>query len=352
MSPRSRILLAVVVLLVLVAAVGAWYFFGEEEDAEVLELYGNVEVREVVLAFRVPGRIAETPFQEGDAVAAGDVLARLDPVPFEQALDAAEGTAEAARARLAKLESGFRPQEIRQAEAEVRRAEAAYENATKNHRRKLGLLDSGASSRRQVDAAEAARDEAEARLAAAREALALLREGFRNQDVDAARAELRAAEAGVAAARTRLDDALLVAPNDGRVLTKVHHPGAVVGAGTPVVALSLEAPTYVRAYVAEPNLGHVAPGTTAWVLTDTSDERFEGQVGFVSPRAEFTPRMVQTEDLRTDLVYRLRIVVPGAPKALRQGMPVTVHVPLADEEAGDEEESDGEQSGEEESGDG
>lgn len=329
MIHRSRIVLIVVLLLLAGAGVVAWYLVAEEDDADVLELYGNVEVREVVLGFRVPGRIEKMTSQEGDAVREGDVLARLDAEPFEEALVTAEAAAEAARARLSKLESGFRPQEIQQAEAEVRRAASAFDVAAKEYRRKLGLLDSGASSRRQVDAAEAARDQAEARLASAREALALVREGFRHQDVDAARAELRAAEARVEEARTRLDDATLVASTDGRVLTKVHHRGAVVGAGSPVYALSIEEPVYVRAYVAEPDLGRVVPGKTVRVLTDTTDESFEGRIGFVSPRAEFTPRTVETEELRTDLVYRLRVVVPGSPDGLRQGMPVTVHVPLA-----------------------
>lgn len=329
MKKRTRGLVLVIVVILAALAAAGWFLLGNGEPDDTLTLYGNVEIREVVLGFRVAGRVAEMAFQEGDAVTAGSRMARLDAVPYEQALATAEARVEAARAQLEKLESGSRPQEIEQAAARVTQAEAAFRNAEKVHTRKLGLLESGASSQREVDAALAAREETEAQLAAAREALALVREGFRRQDVAAARAELAAARARVEEARTRLDDTVLLAPSDGVVLTRVHHPGAVVGAGAPVYTLSLGDPVYVRAYVAEPDLGRVVPGAPVWVTTDSSPERHRGHVGFVSPRAEFTPRTVQTTELRTDLVYRLRIVVPDPGDGLRQGMPVTVQIPLA-----------------------
>lgn len=328
MKKRTRGLVLVTLAVVAALALAGWFFLGREEPDDTLTLYGNVEIREVVLGFRVAGRVEEMVFQEGDAVTAGSRMARLDTEPYEEALATAEAGVEVARAQLEKLESGSRPQEIEQAVARVSQAEAAFRNAEKVYRRKSGLLASGASSQREVDAALAAREETGAQLAAAREALALAREGFRRQDIAAARAELTAARARVEEARTRLDDTELIAPSDGVVLTRVHHPGSVVGAGSPVYTLSLEEPVYVRAYVAEPDLGRVVPGAPAWVSTDSSPEPIRGHIGFVSPRAEFTPRTVQTTELRTDLVYRLRIVVPDPGDGLRQGMPVTVRVPL------------------------
>src|SRR5690606_38404313 len=129
-------------------------------------------------------------------------------------------------------------------------------------------------------------------------------------------------------AMTRLDDTALVAPADGTILARVREPGAVLPPGATVDTLSVDAPVYVRAWVSEPNLGRIVLGAAVFVTTDSSDRRYRGQVGFVSPRAEFTPRSVETTDLRTDLVYRLRIVVTDADEHLRQGMPVTVSVPL------------------------
>lgn len=329
MSRRKPLPILVVIVLLAALGAAAWYLLRPGEAEDTLALYGNVEIREVVLGFRVAGRVTEMAFEEGERVEQGDLLARLDPEPFEEGLAVAESRVEQARARLDKLESGFRPQEVEQAAAQVRQAEAAFHNADKSHRRKLGLLDSGASSQREVDASRAARDEAEARLAAAREALGLVREGFRAQDVAAARAELATARAQVDEARTRLEDTTLLAPRAGTVLTRVHEPGAVVGPGAPVYALSVPAPVYVRAYVAEPDLGRVVPGAPVRVTTDSSPEPYAGHVGFVSPRAEFTPRTVQTTELRTDLVYRVRVVVPEPDDGLRLGMPVTVEIPSA-----------------------
>ncbi len=103
----------------------------------------------------------------------------------------------------------------------------------------------------------------------------------------------------------------------------------MVASSTPVYTLSLRDPVYVRAYVSEPDLGRIAPGVAVRVHTDSSDKVYRGQIGFISPRAEFTPKTVETTDLRTDLVYRLRVVVADADEGLRQGMPVTVDVDTA-----------------------
>ena len=107
-------------------------------------------------------------------------------------------------------------------------------------------------------------------------------------------------------------------------MTRVREPGAMVSVGSPVYTLSLTDKVYVRAYVAEPHLGRVSPGTGVQILTDAGGRSYSGQIGFVSPRAEFTPKSVETPALRTDLVYRLRIVVTDADSGLRQGMPVSV----------------------------
>ncbi|MGD2116057.1 MAG: secretion protein HlyD, partial [Acidobacteriota bacterium] len=217
MSQRKPTLVIVPLVIVAAAAIGAWFFLRTEETGDTLTLHGNVEIREVVLGFRVGGRVVEMAREEGERVEAGALLARLDAEPYEESLAVAASRVEQARARLEKLESGTRPQEVEQAAARVRQAEAVFENARKSYERKRGLLDSGASSRREVDATLAARDEAEARLAAAREALSLAREGFRAQDVAAARAELAVARAQVDEARTRLADTELFAPGDGVV---------------------------------------------------------------------------------------------------------------------------------------
>ena len=325
-SNKNR-LLVVVPLLLVAAGVGWWLRVGGDQAGGELELYGNVDIREVELAFRVPGRLLDMAFDEGDRVEAGQTLARLDPQPHREALAVADARVAEARANLAKLEAGSRPEEVRRAEAQVNQAEALVANAEADLKRQSGLLETGASSQKIRDAARARRDELAAQLAAAREALALAKEGFRAEDIAAARAGVAAAVAQRAQAQTQLDDCELVAPSAGTLIARIREPGSMVAQGAPVYSLSLRDPLYVRAYVGEPDLGRLAPGARVTVHTDSSEKIYEGQVGFISPRAEFTPKTVQTTDLRTDLVYRVRIVVDDADEGLRQGMPVTVRIP-------------------------
>ena len=327
MKPNPRILVPVVLLAA--AAAAALYFVNGGDDDGPLLLYGNVDIREVELAFRVPGRLAAMDVDEGETISAGQRLARLDPQPYEDALAAAEAGVLQAQANVDKLESGARPQEVQQAHARVREAEAAFRDAERNFERQRDLVETGASSQRLLDAAAAQRDATAARLASAREALALAEEGFRSEDIAAARANLAAAIAQRDQAKTQLDDTELTAPSDGTLLARIREPGSMLMRGEPVYSLSLDKPVYVRAYVSEPDLGATAPGTLVEITSDASDKVYQGRIGFVSPRAEFTPKSVETAELRTDLVYRLRIVVTDADSRLRQGMPVTVEVPRA-----------------------
>jgi HlyD family secretion protein len=328
MKPKPLIAIPVLIVVAAVAA-GAWHLFNAGDQGPSLRLYGNVDIREVELAFRVPGRLVAMNVDEGETVRAGQRIATIDPQPYEDTLAVAEAGVLQAQANLDKLESGARPQEVQQARAAVREADAAARDAELNYERQAGLVESGASSQRILDAAAAQRDATAARLAATREALALAEEGFRSEDIAAARANLAAAIARRNQAKTQLDDTGLDAPTDGTLLARVREPGSMLMQGEPVYSLSVDHPVYVRAYVSEPDLGSVAPGTMVQVTTDASDKTYTGRVGFVSPRAEFTPKSVETTELRTDLVYRLRIVITDADDRLRQGMPVTVAVPRA-----------------------
>lgn len=321
-------MIAVAVTLAVAAGLYGWRLQADDRNGRLL-LYGNVDIREVELAFRQNGRLATMAFDEGDAVQAGQPMAELDPEPYEEALAAATANVQLARAELDKLKRGSRSQEIAQAGNTVRQAEATVRNTERDFARQTELLASGASSQRIVDAAQAAHDQATAMLASAREALALQKEGSRSEDIAAGEARLAASQATLAQAGTALADARLLAPASGTVLSRVREPGSMVSTSAPVYTLSLRDPVYVRAYVAEPDLGRLAPGTKVSVRTDSSEKVYEGQIGFISPRAEFTPKSVETTDLRTDLVYRLRVVVANADEGLRQGMPVTVQVQAA-----------------------
>ncbi|HXP02083.1 MAG TPA: secretion protein HlyD [Luteibacter sp.] len=325
MQKRTRVAIALVVVLGAAVAATLWWATRKPKDGPLV-LYGNVDVRQVELAFRQPGRIVTMSVDEGDTVKGGQVVAKLDAQPYRDALASAEANARVARAQLDKLKAGNRPQEIAQAAETVRQAEATARNADRDFKRQSELLASGSSSQRTVDAARAQRDSSAASLAAARQAWELQRIGSRSEDIHAGEANLAAAEAQLAQARTALDDTTLVAPTKATVLARVIEPGSMVATSSPVYTLSLRDPVYVRAYVTEPQLGHIAPGTAVRIKTDSSARTYEGKIGFISPSAEFTPKSVETTDLRTDLVYRLRLVVADADEGLRQGMPVTVTI--------------------------
>jgi HlyD family secretion protein len=318
----------VIVAVALVVAIAGAYGWLNRQHAEnqAIVLYGNVDIREVEMAFRQPGRLKTMHFDEGDTIQPGAVLAALDAQPYQDALALAEAETLQAKVELGKLRQGNRVQEIAQAEQTVRQAEAALKFSVSEFKRLQALVASGAITQSSFDLARSARDQAAAELASAQQALALKKEGSRREDIAAAEARLAGAQAALAQAKTALADTQLVSPANAIVLTRVREPGSMVNATAPVYVLSLHDPVYVRAYVSERQLGQVVPGAKVTVRSDSSTKTYQGHIGFVSPRAEFTPKSVETTDLRTDLVYRLRIVVADADNGLRQGMPVTVQI--------------------------
>lgn len=324
---KPRLIRPIALLAIAAGAAGAHAWWGRSPAEEApLRLYGNVDIREVELAFRQGGRIARLLADEGRSVRRGELLAVLDDQPYRDALLAVQAARAQAQAELDKLRRGSRPQEIAQAEEAVRQAEAVALEADRQQMRQTALLSGGATTQRAVEAATSARDQGLAALTAARHSLSLRREGTRREDIEAAEARLALADAQLAQARTALDDARLSAPADGVVSARVREAGSMVASGTPVYTLSLQEPVYVRAYVGQAQLTRLQPGSAVTVSADGTAQRFAGTVGFISPRAEFTPKSVETTELRTELVYRVRIAVPGAAQALRQGMPVTVEL--------------------------
>ena len=329
---RKRIILrAAAGALGLALAFALWNFAiapmfrGQAEQYLVLQ--GNIDIRQVQLGFRVNGRIAEMFVEEGDRVEAGTALAHLDPESLENERAVAAAELATRQADLRRLEAGMRPAEIRSAEARVIEARASQRSAEETARRQETLFANGAVSQQSATESRARAEETRARLHVAEAALNLAREGFRAEDVDAGRAALAAAEARLRTAETRLADATLKAPSAGVVLARVREPGAIVQPGETALTLALDRPLWVRAYVQGEDLARVAPGAEAEVWTDAApDRRYRGQVGFVSPTAEFTPRTVQTENLRSGLVYQVRIIVAEPDALLRQGMPASVGI--------------------------
>ncbi|MBS0288658.1 MAG: secretion protein HlyD [Proteobacteria bacterium] len=307
-----------------------YYFYEKNKNNQELTLHGNVDIRQVDLGFRVSGRLETMLFEEGDSIKKGELLATLDKIPFEHDVANLRAQVDAALANLKKLNTGNRPQEIQEALAKVNEKQVTYENAKKSLNRKQDLLTQRYASKQEYDDAYAAANEAQAQLKSAQEALKLIKEGYRAEDIAAGGAQLEAINAQLATALSHLQDTDLRAPNDGVILTRIKEPGAILPIGTSVYTLSLVNPVWVRAYVSEQNLGLLKPGMNTLIYTDSAPNKpYHGQIGFISPQAEFTPKNIETKELRTDLVYRLRITVQDEEGYLRQGMPVTVVIPLS-----------------------
>jgi HlyD family secretion protein len=327
--------MALIVLLLAAAgsAAGlAWWLTHRESATQDLVLYGNVDLRQVALAFNNSERIADVLVQEGDPVWRGQVLARLDRSRLEPRVAQAEAQVAAQRQVVARLRNGTRPEEIAQARANVQSAAADAANARRQFTRLKSLFEGSrgrAVSQEDFDNAKAALDVAEAKFAVTQKALALAVAGPRREEVAEAEARLRADEAQLALLRQELADAQLVAPVDAVVRTRLMEVGEMASPQRSVFSLAITDPKWVRAYASEPDLGNVRPGMAAFVAVDSfPGQRFEGWGGFVSPVAEFTPKAVQTEELRTSLVYEVRVFVKDPADELRLGMPATVHLPL------------------------
>lgn len=323
---KKTIRFVIVMLIVLGGAVWGYHKY-RGENKTTLTLYGNVDIREVTLGFRVPGKLLKLFYDEGDKVKAGDVMAKLDEEPYRNQLASAQAQVDSLRARLKLRETGNRPEEIAQARSLVREREATASNAERLFKRAGELLADKGVSLQDHDNAEANHKEAQARLKSARDNLALLEAGFRTEDVSQAKADLAQTEAALATANLQLSDTVLTAPSDGIILTRAQEAGAILQSGSSVFTLSLVNPVWVRAYIHEPELGRIHPGMKVEIRTDSPDGKlYRGQIGYISPRAEFTPKTVETAELRTALVYRLRIVIENPDERLRQGMPVTAVV--------------------------
>ncbi|AJI96371.1 efflux transporter, RND family, MFP subunit [Yersinia ruckeri] len=321
---RKRIAVIVIVIALIAVAMYGWSDYRQQQD-QSLTLYGNVDIRTVNLGFRVGGRLASLDVDEGDKIQPGQQLGQLDQGPFNNALKQAQANVESAQAQLALLQAGYRDEEIAQVKSEVMQKQAAFNYTDSFLKRQQGLWSSKAISANDLDDARTSRNQAQAALQAAKDKLAQFLSGNRPQEIAQAAANVAQAEAELAQAQLNLHDTSLISPSSGTILTRAVEPGTILSAGNTVFTLSLTNPVWVRAYVDERHLGQAIPGTEVDVYTDSRPGKpYRGQIGFVSPTAEFTPKTVETPDLRTDLVYRLRIIVTDADSELRQGMPVTI----------------------------
>ena len=321
-----------IIILLLVISAGTfgyleWQNNREAEENGPLKIYGSIDVRDAALAFAEQERIAEILVEEGQKVETGQLLARQRTDLLEATIAELEARIAAQQETVNRLVAGNRPQEIEQARAEVEAARVRTDNVKQVLQRLEKTSGSGATSLQDLDDAKSKLKVELALLKVREKALNLVLEGSRQEDIAAAKHQLEAIQANLAQLNIRLRDMNLRSPSPGIVQSRNLEVGELAGPSKPVLTLALIDPKWVRAYVPEPMLGKINLGMKAQVISDSyPDQPIPGWVGYISPVAEFTPRTVATEDLRTKLVYEARVYVEDKQDRLRLGMPVTVTI--------------------------
>lgn len=313
-------------------ATGAWYWTRPAPDANTLQLYGNVDLRQVALAFNASERIARLSAEEGQRVRAGEVLGELETRSLHLRLTQAQALAEVRNQALRRLQSGSRPEEVDQSRAGTAAVQAEADLARQHRDRLLAAQqDSGgrAVSAQDVDSAQARAKALQAQLDGARKAQQLVQNGPRAEDIAQARAQLDAARADIALLQQQLTESRLTSPVNAVVRARLLEAGDMASPQRPVYTLAIADPKWVRTYVKEADLARLRPGTPASIHIDgMPGVSLPGKVGYISAVAEFTPKTVQTEELRTALVYEVRVLAEDKDDRLRMGMPATVHIAL------------------------
>ena len=327
MNTKTRIIISVLLVLAALGG-GAWWHFHRPATDGVLTLYGNIDFRQASVPFNGNERVAEVLVEEGAVVKRGQLLARLDTSRLLPQLAQTEAVMEAQQAVLERLRNGSRKEEIAQARANLESAKADAKNAKSQYKRRKTLGSIAAVSQEDIDLAKAAADVAVAKVDVTQNALELAVIGPRVEDIAQSKAQLRGYEAQLALLHQQVADAELRAPFDAMVQSRLMEPGEMASPTKPVFSLATIGTKWVRAYISEPDLSRAHSGSRAQIRIDSMPDRpLEGWVGFISPVAEFTPKTVQTEDLRANLVYEIRIFVKDTQNVLRLGMPATVKIP-------------------------
>lgn len=329
----SRRLVFALIAAAGVLVAGLWHWQGSaRRPSSDLVLYGNVDIHQVSLAFNTSERILELRVKEGDRVRKGDVLGVLDTRTANVHLAQTEAQIGAQEQALQRLKTGSRPQEIDQSRATLAALEADAALATLQVKRLQdvgGMTNGRGVAQADLDAALARQRATRAQADAARAAARLVELGPRKEDVAQSAKQLASVKAEHALIQRQLDESTLIAPIDGVVRARLLEVGDIASPQRPVYTLAITQPKWVRAYVTEANLSRLTPGMEAAVTTDAEPSRpIVAHLGYIASVAEFTPKSVETAELRTSLVYEVRFMVDDPQDRLRLGMPATVHLSL------------------------
>lgn len=294
----------------------------QQENTKVY--YGNIDTRTLTLSFQFLGKIINITKDEGQSVKKGEKLAFLDDTNLQNSLNEIKAQIKAANAQLKKLQIGFRDEEIAAAKATYFEAKANRDNAKDTFNRQNSLFKTKSTSQEQFNQAKFAYQKAQAALEKALANYSLKKNGARKEDIQIQEANLQALLAKEKIIKKNISDSILISPINGVILTRYKEPGAITNANESVLEIAKNNELWVRAYVDEQHLGEIAQGEKMFIYTDSRKDPYEGYVGFISPVAEFTPKNIETQALRADLVYRFRVIVQNPDQKIRQGMPVTL----------------------------
>ena len=273
---KNKIIIIVQFLAILLIIGFIFYTYDQPNKKKSITLYGNVDIRQVDLSFRVDGKVSNVLVEEGDIVKLGDLLANLDPIPLQEEL------------LITQADLQTKQIFLQQTESKLKRRESTAEGAISIEELEDYYYDK----------------------------LSL-------------ESQIKEVKAKIDLNITHVEDTKLISPSSGMIITRIKEPGSILKVGEPILTLSLDKPIWIRAFISETELGLIYPGMKAFIFTDANPNNgYEGKIGFISPVAEFTPKTVETSDLRTQLVYRLRIIVDHPDLYLRQGMPVTIKIAL------------------------
>jgi len=331
----NKKLIAVVLVVIAVVIIGfwAWKYNNKNQKDNVLTLYGNVDIRQVSLAFEQSGRIEKLLVQEGDKVKAGQLLATLNTNALHIQAKQAQAQLKAQQEAIVKQDVGARPEEITQAKAQLASAQAELDKTNKNLQRLQILVsstDGRAISQQELDYAKSNKDSAEAAVRERQANLELIIKGARKEDREATKAQYEVTKANLDLINYNLTQAELNSPVNAVVRARLQEVGDMTTAQKAVYTLALTDPKWIRVYVNEQDLSSIKMGGTAQVIRDSyPNQPINGKIGYISSVAEFTPKTVQTEEIRTTLVYEVRVYVNDPNDQLKMGQPVTVNVPLA-----------------------
>lgn len=332
---KKALIAGAAILLVLVIGGLLWWHHRSAQDQDHMVLNGNVDIRQISLAFDGNGRVLQLRADEGDQVKAGQVLGLLDTRTLALQAAQAQAQIDVQQQNLLRLQHGSRPQELAQARSRLAAAEASATKAAQDLAR---LQDIAAKSQghgvspQDLDSARSNAQVTRAQANEQQQALRLTELGPREEEVAGAEAQLKASQAQLAVYTHQINEGELVAPADAIVRSRLLEPGDMATPQRPVFTLALAQPKWVRVYVSETQLALVRSGMAASVTTDTHpNQPVQGTIGFISSTAEFTPKNVQTEELRTSLVYEVRVLVRDPNNALRLGQPATVRIDVSAE---------------------